>query len=247
MKGHAMRQKNGFTLIELLVVISIIALLVGILLPALGAARETAKSAVCKSNQRQIGIAWTVYANDFKEFYPPSYHGGFWSVIYKSTKDYMDDAGIGGEAFFCPTHVERITGTNGQYLDWDNLGNLGPIHGPFVLSSYNYWTNFVQAPYINRWKSLIDAPMGTWPEGLVSTRVSLPWLIRASDERLSEKRIAWDEVYFRSGSFNPVSTRHMRGSDGSGANILFGDGHADWIGIGQMHPVEQGNGFTNYY
>jgi len=58
---------NGFTLIELLVVISIIALLVGILLPALGAARATARGAVCLSNMRQVGTMYFMYANDHEE------------------------------------------------------------------------------------------------------------------------------------------------------------------------------------
>jgi len=58
------RQVCGFTLIELLVVISIIALLVGILLPALGAARATARGAVCLSNMRQISTMYFMYAND---------------------------------------------------------------------------------------------------------------------------------------------------------------------------------------
>ncbi len=61
----------GFTLIELLVVISIIALLIGILLPALGAARETARAAVCLSNLRQIGVACQTYAGDHDEALPP--------------------------------------------------------------------------------------------------------------------------------------------------------------------------------
>ncbi len=57
----------GFTLIELLVVIVIIALLVGILLPALSAARTTAQSIKCSSNQRQLIIAWSMYATDHKD------------------------------------------------------------------------------------------------------------------------------------------------------------------------------------
>ena len=64
---------RGFTLIELLVVISIIALLVGILLPALGAARATARSAVCLSNTRQLGTAFWSYATDNKMAMPKVY------------------------------------------------------------------------------------------------------------------------------------------------------------------------------
>ena len=61
---------KAFTLIELLVVISIIALLIGILLPALRTARESARSIACASNQRQIGISVAAYQADYDEYLP---------------------------------------------------------------------------------------------------------------------------------------------------------------------------------
>ena len=63
--------EKGFTLIELLVVISIIALLMAIMMPALGKARELAKATICQSNNRQIAQAVTMYANANDDRVPP--------------------------------------------------------------------------------------------------------------------------------------------------------------------------------
>jgi len=58
-----MRNKKGFTLIELLVVISIIALLLSIMMPALDKVKRKAASVVCRNNLKQLGMAWFMYAD----------------------------------------------------------------------------------------------------------------------------------------------------------------------------------------
>lgn len=62
------KTEKGFTLMELLVVISIIALLMSIMLPALNLVKEQAKRIVCKSNEHQIGVAMMMYADTFKSW-----------------------------------------------------------------------------------------------------------------------------------------------------------------------------------
>ena len=77
----------GFTLIELLVVISIIAILAGLLLPAVGMVRSQAKSTLCMKNQQQVVMACLAYANDNEGGLPATNTGaagGYWPMLIKS-------------------------------------------------------------------------------------------------------------------------------------------------------------------
>ena len=79
-----LRRNKAFTLIELLVVISIIALLISILLPALGAARDSARNTQCLSNNRQMGIGLTGFAVENKGLLP------FGNVTNPADPDHSD-------------------------------------------------------------------------------------------------------------------------------------------------------------
>jgi prepilin-type N-terminal cleavage/methylation domain-containing protein/prepilin-type processing-associated H-X9-DG protein len=70
-------QKSGFTLVELLVVIGVIAVLLGMLLPAMSGARQHANAVKCASNLHQIGVGLTAYNSDYQGYIVPSYNMPF--------------------------------------------------------------------------------------------------------------------------------------------------------------------------
>ncbi len=119
-----MNRQRGFTIIELLVVVSIIALLVGLLLPAIGKARDSARVNVSKSNLRQMAVAHKTYAADWSDR-QITYCRDNLGMFNGNVRDYNDQI-YGGSATRYDAHPGIIAG-NG----WDCAG---------VYRPWGYWT-----------------------------------------------------------------------------------------------------------
>ncbi|WP_432798563.1 type II secretion system protein [Poriferisphaera sp. WC338] len=237
-----MKQHRAFTLIELLVVISIIALLVGILLPALTKARSAAKTIQCASNIRQITMSSVMYKVDTKH-YP--YQVGLWHVsnafnATDKTSGVLNTATVGsqtvpegnwgwylwkfmgedGEYFKCPTAFDTIN----THIDYSSLENYIAYTMNGVVSHFS--DQDFQSP--SETSIFYDASSFTSAATLRNT-------IKASGD--PKKDAVWSG-WMRFGTGSLFANRIHVEEDGR--NYAFLDGHAEFIKVEDMESHHVG-------
>lgn len=192
-------KRRGFTLVELLVVIGIIAVLIGILMPALGKAREQAKRVQCLSNLRQIHIAYVIYAQSNHDQVPLGFGTNkqfnyiIWDGVYGggyTLHGFLYSAGLikSAQVFWCPAQSHPDFAYNTATNPWP------PGQSGFITrTSYGTRPTDLGAnlnksmPKLAKMKNL----------AIFSDLVSLPYL---------------------------VQTGHK-----TGANVLYANGSAVWV------------------
>jgi prepilin-type N-terminal cleavage/methylation domain-containing protein len=236
-----MTKRRAFTLIELLVVIAIIAILMGVLLPAMGKVRELARQKSCASRIRQHLFALNMYADENDSKLPlPTTAGGWLQDVAINTVHFMLQTGLTREIFYCPSNRNHQKYNDMFWLfnnqSWDGKKFSNYSSSSFIVSGYCYILDLVPPaarPPVVRYET--DCEPKVW---LKTTQQKQPALremvvdsIMGSPQGNTKYGRNFGQVaggiYANSQVYDQTS--HLRDDfDPLGGNIGFLDNHTEW-------------------
>jgi prepilin-type N-terminal cleavage/methylation domain-containing protein/prepilin-type processing-associated H-X9-DG protein len=220
-----MCRQRGFTLVELLVVIAVIALLLGILMPALSRSKEHAKGVVCQSNLHQIGMGAYFYAEANNSLIPRGLGGGSGKAWFQLFMPFLSQKPLDNDyrnvvIFRCPGYPNKAQTICYVVNAWQFRDKKDTRGSETVVPS-----QVLDCKRPSETSYLADNEFGSWRS-----------IITKANDPGEDRCDVWTETHLASSASQDVTNGRRVAKDrhGDGCNILFLDWHAERMSVADI-------------